>query len=170
MKNFFKGNNRFSGGRDFKRQDFGDRRSSDRPTSMHRTTCSECGNSCEVPFVPSGTKPVYCSKCFEQHRGGESKRFEGRSSAPRYNNYSENRNDSAGRVKEPDYKKQFESLNWKLDKLIKLLSPKIDNEKSAITLTEIKKETTEEVKPIKSVKLPVKKEKKKRIEHKKAKI
>jgi hypothetical protein len=23
-----------------------------------------------VPFVPRGTKPVYCSNCFDQMRGG----------------------------------------------------------------------------------------------------
>ena len=31
---------------------------------MHRATCAECGNSCEVPFKPTGEKPVYCSTCF----------------------------------------------------------------------------------------------------------
>ncbi len=32
---------------------------------MFRTTCDECGDSCEVPFRPSGDKPVYCSHCFK---------------------------------------------------------------------------------------------------------
>lgn len=31
---------------------------------MHRATCAECGSSCEVPFKPTGEKPVYCSACF----------------------------------------------------------------------------------------------------------
>ena len=39
-------------------------RNSPRP-SMHKATCSECGKSCEVPFKPTGRKPIYCSKCFE---------------------------------------------------------------------------------------------------------
>ncbi|MFH1668248.1 MAG: CxxC-x17-CxxC domain-containing protein [Candidatus Komeilibacteria bacterium] len=38
-------------------------RDSGRPT-MHRATCSECGKDCEVPFRPTGEKPVYCSDCF----------------------------------------------------------------------------------------------------------
>jgi CxxC-x17-CxxC domain-containing protein len=31
---------------------------------MHRATCAECGAECEVPFRPTGGKPVYCSNCF----------------------------------------------------------------------------------------------------------
>ncbi|MCX6671375.1 MAG: hypothetical protein NTX92_05605, partial [Euryarchaeota archaeon] len=23
---------------------------------------------CEVPFVPNGTKPVYCRECYQKHR------------------------------------------------------------------------------------------------------
>lgn len=45
---------------------------SHRPT-MHRTTCAECGNSCEVPFRPTGEKPVYCSDCFGDKGGGNSR-------------------------------------------------------------------------------------------------
>ena len=29
---------------------FGDR-------EMHKATCADCGNECEVPFKPSGDKP-----------------------------------------------------------------------------------------------------------------
>lgn len=47
---------------------FGGRRDSERPT-MHHAICSECGKDCEVPFRPSGTKPVLCSNCFAIQRG-----------------------------------------------------------------------------------------------------
>ncbi|HEX2949625.1 MAG TPA: zinc-ribbon domain containing protein [Armatimonadota bacterium] len=43
---------------------FGGRRSSG-PREMFTTTCSACGKSCQVPFQPSGEKPVYCSDCFQ---------------------------------------------------------------------------------------------------------
>ena len=33
-------------------------------TTMHRTVCDDCGLNCEVPFKPTGEKPVYCSDCF----------------------------------------------------------------------------------------------------------
>ncbi len=34
------------------------------PAKMHKATCSECGKECEVPFKPSGDRPVYCKECF----------------------------------------------------------------------------------------------------------
>jgi CxxC-x17-CxxC domain-containing protein len=44
-------------------------RRSDRPT-MHDAVCDKCGKSCQVPFRPSGDKPIFCSQCFEQEGGG----------------------------------------------------------------------------------------------------
>ena len=35
---------------------------------MHEVVCSACGQTCTVPFVPSGDRPVYCSECFATHR------------------------------------------------------------------------------------------------------
>ena len=31
-------------------------------------TCSECGIQCEVPFQPKPDKPVYCQKCWSNHK------------------------------------------------------------------------------------------------------
>ncbi|GAC1649737.1 MAG: zinc-ribbon domain containing protein [Herpetosiphon sp.] len=42
------------------------------PREMHTTTCSSCGKPAEVPFVPRGDKPVYCSDCFQSQRGTRS--------------------------------------------------------------------------------------------------
>ncbi|MBI5412133.1 hypothetical protein HZA43_03065 [Candidatus Peregrinibacteria bacterium] len=62
------GAKRFSGG-------FGGR--SDRgPAMMHRATCSDCGNECEVPFKPNGMKPVYCNNCFKKEEDSGSHGFE----------------------------------------------------------------------------------------------
>ena len=38
------------------------------PREMHKATCSECGNECEVPFKPTEGKPVYCKECFRKKR------------------------------------------------------------------------------------------------------
>lgn len=59
----FGGGNRFGGG------------NNSRPV-MHKATCSECGADCEIPFRPTGDRPVYCSKCFEKqgNSGGSSNR------------------------------------------------------------------------------------------------
>lgn len=35
---------------------------------MHPATCSNCGKQTEVPFVPRGDKPIYCTDCFAQQR------------------------------------------------------------------------------------------------------
>ncbi len=43
--------------------------SSDRgQREMHTTTCSSCGKEAQVPFIPRGDKPVYCSDCFQSQR------------------------------------------------------------------------------------------------------
>ena len=38
------------------------------PREMHKATCSDCGQDCEVPFQPSEGRPVYCQECFQTHR------------------------------------------------------------------------------------------------------
>jgi CxxC-x17-CxxC domain-containing protein len=40
------------------------------PREMFSATCSSCGQEAQVPFQPSGDKPVYCSACFDQRGGG----------------------------------------------------------------------------------------------------
>lgn len=70
------------GGRDFERRDsrggrrsYGDRDYSDRPpVEMHEAVCSDCGKECEVPFKPSGDKPIYCDKCFGRNKEVKSAR------------------------------------------------------------------------------------------------
>lgn len=32
---------------------------------MHTTTCASCGNTCTVPFKPTGERPVYCRDCYQ---------------------------------------------------------------------------------------------------------
>lgn len=54
----------------------GSHRGGDR--EMFSATCAACGKSCQVPFQPSGEKPVYCSDCFQGQRNS---RPSGRSSS-----------------------------------------------------------------------------------------
>lgn len=55
----FGNNNRFGAG---------NRSFNDRPKEMHKTTCADCKCDCEVPFKPSGDRPVYCKDCFAKHK------------------------------------------------------------------------------------------------------
>ncbi|TME87803.1 MAG: zinc-binding protein [Chloroflexi bacterium] len=48
------------------------------PREMFSATCSSCGQEAQVPFQPSGDKPVYCSTCFEKQRGGANRSGGGR--------------------------------------------------------------------------------------------
>ncbi len=66
---------------------------------MHSVICEKCGERCEVPFRPTGDKPVYCSRCF---RKGDS--FE-----------------SSGKGGQESYKRELDEINRKLDKIIKAL-------------------------------------------------
>ncbi len=34
------------------------------PRQMHPATCGRCGQMTEVPFLPKGDRPVFCSECF----------------------------------------------------------------------------------------------------------
>ncbi len=54
----------FGGGRRF-----GGGRGGDRP-AMHKAVCSECGASCDLPFKPTGDRPVFCSDCFSKQQDG----------------------------------------------------------------------------------------------------
>ena len=47
------------------------------PRQMFPAVCSSCGKDTEVPFQPSGDKPVYCRECFQERRA----------SSPRYGSY-----------------------------------------------------------------------------------
>ena len=38
------------------------------PRQMHPATCADCGMMTEVPFLPRGDRPVYCSNCYTKIR------------------------------------------------------------------------------------------------------
>jgi len=55
-------------------------------SQMHKATCANCGKQCEVPFKPTGSKPIFCSVCFEK-QGGASRDSNSRRSGR--SNYSD---------------------------------------------------------------------------------
>ncbi len=97
----------FGGGRSFgggSRGGFGGDRggfSRDRPQrrEMFDVTCTKCGKECQVPFKPTGSKPVLCSGCFSD--AGSSRSFGSNSSS-----------DSSGSLNQ---------INAKLDKILQVL-------------------------------------------------
>ena len=43
------------------------------PREMFSATCSSCGREAQVPFRPTGSKPVYCSDCFSSQRSSSNR-------------------------------------------------------------------------------------------------
>lgn len=35
---------------------------------LHKTVCAACKKECEVPFKPTGERPVYCRECFSKRK------------------------------------------------------------------------------------------------------
>lgn len=139
MKNFKKGG--FGGG--FKGGDrggfkprFGGSDRGDRP-QMHQATCNECQKACEVPFRPTGERPVYCRDCFSSKNPEQSRDFSPRPARPSFGGGSrqsfgaprqdfrrerEASPDNSAALR--DLTSQVQALGGKLDRLIETLSAK----------------------------------------------
>jgi len=42
---------------------------------MHPAVCAQCGKQTQVPFLPRGDRPVYCSDCFSKQPSSSSRRY-----------------------------------------------------------------------------------------------
>ncbi|KKS94827.1 MAG: hypothetical protein UW68_C0017G0011 [Candidatus Collierbacteria bacterium GW2011_GWB1_44_6] len=97
-------------------------------------TCDQCHSRCQVPFRPTNGKPVLCSNCF-----------------------AESKTDS--RRPSSDNGSDIEAINFKLDKIIKLLSPATSKEAS----TEITERILEDIQSNPEVSLVKPKKKAKKV-------
>ena len=102
------GRDRFGGGRSSGRSSggFGERRQFE----MHDVTCDKCGKACQVPFKPTGDKPVLCSDCFRAKEGGRDS-FSSRNERPSFSSSNSSGSNSA----------DIAQINAKLDKIIAVL-------------------------------------------------
>ena len=87
------------------------------PKQMYKADCSKCGNVCEVPFRPNGSKPVFCSNCFV--KDDFSQRAPRRDFSPRPSFSQPQR----GERPSNDFKAELQGINEKLERLISLLTP-----------------------------------------------
>ena len=112
MKNFSR-DKRSDGGNSGKKY-------SGRRLTMHKAICKQCGDECAVPFKPTSDKPVFCDNCFKKGGKPNGDRFAGKFTPGKFARSSGER--SFAREKAPDdYKRQFEMLNDKLDRILKAL-------------------------------------------------
>ena len=81
--------------------------------TLHKAVCADCNNQCEVPFKPTGDRPVYCKECFAKRKNSGSqfmpKRDErsGEVAAVQEKHFSKGRHtsSSSGFAKKRPYKK-----------------------------------------------------------------
>ncbi len=90
------------------------KRGGDERPAMHPATCSACGASCEVPFIPNGKKPILCRNCFKKSEG-EDTRFERPRAAGKPSYVSTPRSGTEG------IEKQLKALNEKMDLILEAL-------------------------------------------------
>lgn len=94
-------------------------------TTMHQAVCDQCHQPCEVPFRPTGDKPVYCNACFRNKRETSDDRGGNRFANKSRDSYQTTaRTDfvsAVGGGNNNEIKKQLEALNVKMDRLIKVV-------------------------------------------------
>ena len=83
---------------------------------MFPATCANCGKPCQVPFRPSGEKPVYCSDCF-----GNPKLHGGNNSAPREFSGEQPFKAPEKDTRIDDLKRHIDAMTSKLDRVIQIL-------------------------------------------------
>lgn len=114
--------------------------------AMHKITCSNCGKDAEVPFKPTGDRPLFCSDCFEKKKNTNPRKsnfgnkqmhkatcsncgkeaevpFKPTGNKPVYCSdcFEKGGNAPARNIGQGQDKGQLEVLNAKLDKIIDLL-------------------------------------------------
>lgn len=154
----FRGGNRDGGRPSFPRRSFGNDR--DSGNTMFKAVCDECNKNCEVPFRPSGDKPIFCSDCFSDKRDGGR---DGGNQGPRRDfgnrevrrDFRDKPTTYSSSVKitptSDEVKKQLMEINMKLDRLVNVIekftkteietisSPKTEIDKSSTLKSVIKK-------------------------------
>lgn len=119
------GGGSFRGKSRFKGSDRGGR--SGRDVELFKTTCSACHKTCEVPFRPSGSKPVYCRDCFKENNPGDRRNNDSRGESR--SSFRDNGTD--------DIKRQLTTLESKVDSILALLSSQTSDEVENVTPMEL---------------------------------
>ncbi|MDP6685325.1 MAG: hypothetical protein QGI05_00055, partial [Candidatus Omnitrophota bacterium] len=62
-----------------------------RERTYTQAICADCSKECEVPFKPSGDRPVYCKECFSKRKGGGNRFNANRDNRPEERDFSRER-------------------------------------------------------------------------------
>lgn len=155
------GGNKFKGGRNDKRRggdSFGgrDRGNNGGRQEMFSATCSTCSKSCELPFRPSGDKPVYCSACFGKQNSegsGDSrgsyrdgaKRNDSRSGRPDYTKLPRDqrpprhaKRESQSENELTEIKQKLATIESRLNRILDIINPPISSVKDEVVEEAVK--------------------------------
>ena len=141
----------------------GDRDSFDRP--KFKTVCAQCGKNCEVPFRPTGERPVYCSDCFgaNKNAGAPTTSFKPNDSRPAPATIGAFSRETEDRRLD-DMKRLLDSVNSKVDSILQALAT--NKTKEVMKTPEVTQKTQPAAKTpetSKKVEAPKKAEAKKKI-------
>lgn len=123
---------------------------------MFSAVCSDCNRKCEVPFRPTGDRPVFCNDCFGNKRGSSQGEYPRRDAPPARDfpqrNFIPSTPSSKSAVEDKridELKRQLDAVNKKLDTMMEMMrsTPKIEMVKVAPKI-EVAKAT-----PIKKIKI-----------------
>jgi CxxC-x17-CxxC domain-containing protein len=117
----------------------GERRGDSQKPQMFDAVCSQCGKKCEVPFKPSGDRPVLCSDCFNLRKDFPKKDGPQRETAVYRKDAPQSFWSQPDSLIE-DLKRQVENLHAKLDKVLALMQ--------SSSLSQVVKHAVEETMPV----------------------
>lgn len=170
MGNFDRGGNKggFRGGDrggkpNFQKKSWGNDRGD---AQMHKATCSDCGRTCEVPFRPTGEKPVFCRDCFAGKRemGDRPARPDFGNRGPKRDFNDKPNNSFAPRAEfipapaNDEMKKQLNDINRKLENLLASIDRLVDvtRKESQVAKVAVATPAPVVVKKVEAVKAPAK--------------
>lgn len=125
------GGGRSDGGRKF---GGGGHRGGDKAPQRFQATCATCKKSCEVPFRPSGDKPVYCSDCFSKKSKDDSRDdrgVHGRNERPDHAKSHRDERPSRQDTGLIDIKRQLTAIESRLNRILDLINPPVPAVKAA---------------------------------------
>lgn len=112
------GDRKFGGKPSFDRGGDRGERSGGRP-ELFAATCSNCGKGCELPFRPSGDRPVFCRDCFDKKDDNRSHSSFSRTERPR--EFRQAPREGSNNQSTDELKKQLSNLEYKMDRILKML-------------------------------------------------
>lgn len=101
---------------------------------MFKTTCTSCGAACDVPFRPTGERPVFCRDCFSKNAGTSAPSPRRPLERPPFNDRQVARPQPGPHAHGAELvglRKQLDAIQVKVDMLLSLMQSSIAHEKQA---------------------------------------